>query len=92
MYFDVRSTDIEGFRFLGVEETGVLRESLPRRVWNRHITYSTFLCSSNEMPVYEYTESPITASSPSIDIHGVKRDLDKTLVHTVTFNTELYWL
>ena len=29
------------------------------------------------MPVLEHWQSPITESPPSIDIHGVKRDLDK---------------
>ena len=36
-------------------------------------------------------DTPITESPSSIDIHGVKRDLDKkALVHIVPFNTEFY--
>ena len=33
---------------------------------------------------------PHNRDSPSIDIHGVKRDLKKALAQTIPFNTEFY--
>ena len=54
------------------------------------------LINKKHIPVLEHWQSPITESPPSIDINGVKRNLDKKQwcvpqwVHTVPVNTEVY--